>query len=571
MSSKLCAVALVSLLVGCGGAKPRPDDLPRAGDPLAAWVPADSPYVFGAVERAPEGTWSRELTRIAPATERLLNAVDAVAGQLGPEALGFELQAVLGLLGELRGRMSPQGLTQLGIDLEAPMLIYGVGLMPAIRGRLASGERFRATLDRVFAHLRLTPQTLDHHGVRAQVVDLLGGELQLVVAVQGDELATALFTPGTRDLVLDAVLLGRLGGPSLATTGALERLARAYDVRAWGLGYLDHLRLLEALTPAATGLNGRVAAALGAPELPPGCLPEVRRLVEAAPRLAFGARAVDARRSHWVAQLELASDVAAMLANARATVPGLGADLHRGSFATFGVAIDLQKLAFDLLERLGELRTQPYTCESLQALNPLAENAVAFRETLAAYPALHGFDLAISTLRMDDGVPQVVQGTVVVASPQAAQLVDIAATLLPAVAELGLRPDARPVRLPLADFGVPDLGDLWVALTQSALGAAFGGATPESLTRVLTAPPAPTAPMIFARLDRAAFERLDTEETIAGIALMAGEGDDPAVAELIAALRAFGEAVASQYGELTVSGAPTPTGLAFEIQQALVP
>jgi hypothetical protein len=87
-------------------------------------------------------------------SEPLLKQADELLGQaLATNPGGDEPAArVLRAAGaEIRGKLSLEGLQTLGFDLDARSVIYGLGLLPAMRVHMKDATALRATIDRIQA------------------------------------------------------------------------------------------------------------------------------------------------------------------------------------------------------------------------------------------------------------------------------------------------------------------------------------------------------------------------------------------------------------------------------------
>ena len=144
-------------------------------------------------------------------------------------------------------------------------------------------------------------------------------------------------------------------------------------------------------------------------------------------------------------------------------------------------------------KRAGAIATAPYACESLAWLNSGAAQAQAALGNPALYtvaPVFRGFHAILEEFALDAQMqPTAVAGALVIGSPNPRSLVAMAATVLPQLATLELKPDGavKPLELP----PLPNLPSIpaWVAMTDQLLGVGFGTGADARLPGYLQSDP----------------------------------------------------------------------------------
>ena len=387
----------------------RPADDLAAVDPQARaflrHIPADTPYALVGA-----GAGARELLeKVAPVLEPVLELVGReLAAHIDPtlaEALALEL----------RGRLSPAGLDQLGIDVDARYAIYGLGLLPALRVQVREPAALEAALWRVAqaAGPALVAKRRDGY----DYWELRAGSLAVLVAVVEDQLVVGMAPSGLRDRVF-ALLLGQeLPARDLGSSARYQQLAEVYGLGERSAGFIDGRVLAEALLGEGDALNRDVAAAL-APELAAGwpglgadCKQQIRSLVALAPRVVFGSEALGGDGFTGKLVLELRPDLAQELMSMRAAVPGLTPAQQAGAMVAIGAGLDLDRALRFLADRGGAVQRAPYGCPTLAPLNAANDRMLArLAELPGAARKARGFTFVLEELADFNAVPTAIRG-----------------------------------------------------------------------------------------------------------------------------------------------------------------
>ena len=104
-------------------------------NPLLAYAPADTAYVFADLEPTPEEITSAYVERFQPVLDLMSEQVDEFqqnyhAGNLEGNELA---RLAMAFLDELGGDLSTENLEKLGISLQAHHAIYATGVFPVAR------------------------------------------------------------------------------------------------------------------------------------------------------------------------------------------------------------------------------------------------------------------------------------------------------------------------------------------------------------------------------------------------------------------------------------------------------
>jgi hypothetical protein len=473
-------VAVLAVLASCTR-----EPASTTGDELLAVVPADAPYAFVSSRPMPEALrerlgdhYARQLASqramVARMQQQLASTeqVDTLSEELGQ--LFVVLNAVLR---EFEGRETAASLRELGIEPVTRSVLYGIGLLPALRVEIADAARLGATLDRIEkrAGLAAARGTLDEQEYRR--IDL--GKTDLVIAVTASELVVGLLldTLFERDLPL---LLGQQNpSPSLADSGEISDLIARHGFAGYGEGFIDLEAIVAVLIGDGSGRARETVEVLGlATDVPSaGCRQLARGLVEGAPRLVMGVTAADEHKIEVRGIWETTPGVAAYLQKLAAPVPGVG--VPGDGLISVGAGMDMPQLRNAIEALLTEITEQGSACESV---DPDVMKAIMPQLNLALGPltaGIKGFNLQIDDVQIDPGTlqPTQVRGGLLAAVDDPRGVFALGAMLNPELARIRLPQDGSFITLPQAHAIAGELPPVRVAARDNALLLVTGADT----------------------------------------------------------------------------------------------
>jgi len=476
---------------------------------ILSYIPAETPYAFLSTEPLPD-----ELAdKVEGATDNMLAAYQRVIRYLMADQLvklagkpgGAEkAERLRGLVEEITGLMSVEGIRGAGIARDSAFAVYGYGLLPVIRVELADRRAFEETIAGIEAQAgqELPVATLGASEYR--YLDL--HPLRLVVLTT-DEYAVMSIVPGSYDesQLSRAVGLEKPRVP-LARTKLLAELDKAYGLTGHLRGFVDVERVAATFLGDPGGLNADLLAAVGhdAATISEVCKAEIAGLARVAPRIVFGHTRVTPAQVDSRMVIELRKDLAEGLSTLPAVVPGLGSD--PGGFFAFGLGINPLAARNFYEARLDALEAEPFKCEEFSELQagaasgrealdkPVPPVIYSFRGFLAHISRVEGLDLA------SDAPPESVDASLLLAIENAEDLVTMAAMVNPEIAALNLLPDGKPVRLELTQLA--ELAqDAFAALSAGALSVAIGQDAERKAASMLTARGIEPPPLISVSVD----------------------------------------------------------------------
>jgi hypothetical protein len=509
--------ALLLTLSSCGDSEDATSvSVVEAGNPLLAYVPADSPYLLGNLAPISDEIIDTYLTRAQPALDAIQDEVSRSLASMeddsGSDATDddSDVQAtrlMQAVLQELDGKFNRAGLQSLGFDLQSYQVVYGMGMFPVVRLGLTDAGALRATIQRVLGKAGIDATERDIQGVKYwrladdATPDATAG---LYVAILSDHLAVSLFPPLAEDELLPAFL--GLSRPADSDAAArLERLNADNDYTPFGSGILDLNLLLDAFTRPDTAFARTLAARsdTSVTDLPPECLSELRQIVSYAPRLTFGTTELTTHAVGIQYRVETQPTLAQELAALVADIPL--ADPLSKKFVEFSFGMRLGALRDFLRDKMASIQANPFQCEHLQDLNDSA--AEAFASLNQPLPPLinnfRGLRASLAKLSIDDYTNDT-EGMAAIHVEKPLMFVNMGQMFVPDLENLALEPGQPPVRLPQSILPMPDVV-AYAALTDDAIGLSIGEGQENDLPAYLSRKAGSDGTFLSANYDLSAY------------------------------------------------------------------
>jgi len=497
---RFAACALSAALVSACSNQPQPDN----NEPLA-FVPADTPYVYGNLDPLPAAVteqWSKRMQEYWPT---LLGVYDDLLQKAATEQKDAQAQRWIRvartLLDEVKTHDSWAKLREIGFKPDSRVAFYGVGLVPVLRVELGNAAAFKAEVARIE---HATGEQVPVAKTGTQEYWQLGSDkLAAAIAIEGTHLVVTMLPPGASDALKQNLLGITRPAQNLAAAGTLQALAKQYGYSPFGTGYVDFVRLTERFTSAPTGSDAEFAKALSVPDntVDAICRGEYLAIAHKFPRFVMGAEELNTQRVRVGAQLEIEAALAQQFAAAIGAAPGTGAP--GTGVVDFSIALPVLKLKDFWIKQALSVATKPYACASLAKLNDGFRESAAkvditvpppFSDAVGLRVTLENFSLDPAGGKMPDA-----SGKLLFASTNPQAALAMAQLAVPGLAQLKVAPDGKAVALP-ADL-VPGIKTppMWVAMSDKAIATATGtGQTPATLEDYLRAPAA--SEPVFLRL-----------------------------------------------------------------------
>ncbi len=527
-------IACVVLGLACGGAPRGGPTSSGTGLQLLAHVPADTPYLFGALEPIDPVVRDFMLRGVEPKMKELAQAMQ----QLGNDRtqLPAWMRAALVVVDELQGKPPNEWWAALGFDPRGRFIVYGLGLWPVMRIDVGDPARLRRVFERALAagHLEGNARTA---GARTYWSFELGTLTVVAAIVDGEggqpaQLVTALLPRASLAAGLPHVL-GTERPQTPISMRAITELTTRHHLLSFMLWDIESRRVVDLLTRPTTQLDREITNRIG--PISTACRADLDRVATAFPRLVFGYRAVDAASFDATVAVEASPAITSGLASLRTASPGVvHVHAHDALFA-FGAAIDSDRLASWIGSVARALRDKPFSCSWFTWINDGAswlDNTLADKSVLSLWRGWRGFAVTVDDIDVE---ARTAKGDVLVVGAHAADVVNKLTAVIPALAALQIRPDGAPVALPVQQFGIPWVDSAHVALETDRLALAFGGNSRDRVRSRLASRAPAKSPLLMFYSDGARFNQLlgqlgkPQENTQLGTFTMAVDVTDKAI------------------------------------------
>jgi predicted small lipoprotein YifL len=462
-------VMLAALLAAAGCGRKVDVDSPLA------FVPADTPYVFANIEPMPDAMvaqWRQQMQAAWPLmTDAVEHALVEIDKKPDAEGTGRVLHA---LFDEFRNRSTPEQWQEIGLGPKVRAAIYGVDLLPVVRLELADPDAFRAAIARIEKNAGASLATI-HIG--DQEVRRFGdASVTGLLAIEGRHLVLA-FVAGDADEASKRRVLG-LDKPahSMADSGALAEFNKTRAYLPYGSGWIDTRRViaLAATSPA-------VAKAVGdAGNLDAGCREELDAVASKMPRFAFGYTELGAERMTMHARVDLAPSIAQALIAVGSSTPGTASP---DALIDMAFALPILRTKDFWVAQADAVAKSPFHCALLAPLNDAFVKAKSQLDQTVPPPLadLSGVRMTVSHFAWPQGAVDAqampdVSGSVLVGSNNPSFLTNLAQLSVPALRDIKLAADGKPVSIPASVLPGAAAGklDLNVAMSAKMLGLSVG-------------------------------------------------------------------------------------------------
>lgn len=557
--SLACAAALTFSLGGCG------DDAKQTSSPLA-FVPADSPYVFGNLEPMPADVsqaWLAmlgELPRLYTLQLKQVRAALQREGDADPVLLGV----IDGLQAEIEGKSFEQILQGFGYSMQTRIALYGLDLLPVARVELADPDATRAAIARIEAKAGQPLPTAKVGELSYWKLAPKDSELMGVMAIIDNQLVLSVAPTAADDALLNQVFGLTRPDTSILDSDGLAKLNATYGFAPNGSGYFDLQRIWQLIAQPSTPLQSAFMRAFEftPPELDEACKQEMAALTKAWPRSSFGYTRLDARTAdmRWVT--EAPAQVLSDLRSLQAPTPGLAAAESALFNMSFAMKIDaIPPVANRWADAVA---AAPWQCEFLQPMNQAfadLRTGAANPGIYAAAPVVQSFNVLLTHFKTSPEMTQPeFKGKLLIGSPSPAALVSMLKAYVPGMAALEVPADGTATALP----ALPDMPialPMFAAQTEKVFGVAFGEGEDASLSAAMQMD-STLQPLMTVAYDGALYgELLGMLEP-----MMLAMGDDAEAKDAAEMLKVTRELYAKMFGRLAMQMVVTEQGIEL-IQQ----
>ncbi len=488
-TTRYLAIGLASIMLAACSRKDK--------DAPLAFVPADTPYVVANLDVLDDGTRKALLAQADAQLPAQLAQMDAAADQLA-EKDPDGARLLRALRAEFSGNTVEGFVKSAGLDLKGYSAFYGLGLAPVLRFQLDDPAAFEAFIGRLETAYgkKFAVATEGKQSYRKYLSAESGTEV--IVATIGKQAVAALLPANPPQPMLREALGLDRPQQSMQDDGRLAVLAKTKGYKKLLVGELDLTRVLplvlgdkDALAEAVRKAHAQAESAkTGEPvanqlQTSPACSTEAARIAARVPTISFGYTRLDARHQDGRVDIALAGDISKTFAGLKVDLPGLG----QGGTAPFdlSLALPISTLRTFWLTQADAVAAKPFTCPALDGLNEgFAKLGPAMQKAaIPPFGDLLGVRVALDSLapNPNSSLPTL-SGRLVLATSNPSGLLAMGQMMVPALTQLKLSNDGKPVALPAQMTGM--LGQpAWVAMADKALALGVGAGEEAKLADTL--------------------------------------------------------------------------------------
>jgi hypothetical protein len=486
----LTLIAITALLfTACNRESTEVATVKENTNPLLAYVPADTAYVFANLEPTPKELTDAYVARFQPVFEVISKKVtqfqaDYDSGTYQDNQIAKLATAVLD---ELGGSLSSENLEKLGISMQAHQAIYAMGVFPVIRLGLSDAQALRVAIGRIEAKMGFELPVKELNGASYWRITEDDMPVGVYIAILDQQLAISMFPANAEDSLLASFLGQEMPTESMAATNALAIMNSQKGYTGYGSGILDLQKLADEMLNPDSATHTYLGPDMGFdPSLFDAvCVAEAKSIIAKAPRMTAGTTKLTANEIGMRYEVEIEDSLASGLAALVSDTPVAEDGDHLFSAS---LALQIGKLRNFVLEKVNAIVATPYQCEVLQELNRNATELVA-QLNIPMPPMVN--NLMGVRVKVDDFNPtgQIPKGNGLIAihvdKPE--MFVGMASMMVPGFENLDLANQSEPVKIPAEMLHMEDL-DVFALMSDNAIGAAVGEQHAKDLVKFMAAP-----------------------------------------------------------------------------------
>lgn len=459
-------------------------------NPLLAYVPADTAYVFAALEPLPEDISDAYVERFQPILDIMSARVEQFkAGyQSGDYHENDMARLVTAVLNELGGSLNADSLEKVGISTQSHQAVYAMGMFPVVRLELNDAQALRDAIGRIEAEMGYKMPVREFNGASFWQVTHAGHPMGVYISIDEQQLAFSVFPVSAEAHLLPSFLGQEMPANSLASSNALAIMNSEKGYTAYGSGFMDIQKLTNELLNSNSDTHTYLGADMGfdPSSLEPVCITELNSIISKAPRMTAGTTQLTANEFAMRYELELESTLTGSLAALVSNVPSAEQGNHLFSAS---VAMNVGKLRNFVLEKATALVSSPYQCEMLQQLNHDAGDLV--KQLNIPMPPMVN-NLMGARVRLDDihpGMdPAQVSGLFALHVEKPEMFVGMANMMVPGFDSLDLTNEGEPVKIPVAMIQVDGI-EVFAMMNDDSIGVSLGQDKAQELNAFMDAAP----------------------------------------------------------------------------------
>lgn len=457
-------------------------------NPLLAYVPADTAYVYASLEPVPKEITDVYVARFQPVLDVMSEQVEKFQTdyETGKYQNKQAAHFVTAVLDELGGNLSAEGFEKLGISLQTYSAFYATGVFPVIRLSLSDEQALRDAIARIETKMGFVLPVKDHNGTSYWRIAEDVSPLGIYLAILDQQVALTAFPVQAEGSLLSAFLGQEMPAESMASTNALAVMNNQKGYNNYGSGFADLKKLADEVfnpnSDTRTYLGPEATSQLDT--LDAVCISEIESMIDKAPRMTVGSTKFSANEIGTRFELEIENSLAMGLAALVSDTPVAAQGDH---LLSASLAVQIGKLRSFMLEKASAIVATPYQCEKMQELN---QQAVQLVEKLNVPMPPMVNNLMGLRVRVDDFDPttEIPKGNGLLAlyvdKPE--MFVGMASMMVPGIEELDLANQSEPVKIPSDLIQVEGI-DIFALVSDNAIGASVGEQHARDLGTFLSA------------------------------------------------------------------------------------
>jgi hypothetical protein len=459
-------------------------------NPLLAYVPADTAYVFANLEPTPKELTDAYVARFQPVLEVISKKVaqfqtDYESGTYQDNQMAKLATAVLD---ELGGNLSSENLEKLGISMQAHQAIYAMGVFPVIRLGLSDAQALRNAIGRIEAKMGFELPVKELNGASYWRITEDGMPAGVYIAILDQQLAISMFPVNAEDSLLASFLGQEMPTESMASTNALAIMNSQKGYTGYGSGILNLQKLADEMLNPDSTTHTYLGPDMGfdPSSFDAVCVAEAKSIIAKAPRMTAGTTKLTANEIGMRYELEIESSLASGLAALVSDTPAAEDGDH---LLSASLALQVGKLRSFVLEKVNAIVATPYQCEELQELNQNAAELVS-QLNIPMPPMVNnlmGIRIKVENFNPTGEIPQG-DGVIALHVDKPEMFVGMASMMVPGFEDLDLANQSKPVKIPAEMLHIEDI-DVFAMMSDDAIGVAVGEQHTGDLVKFMAAHP----------------------------------------------------------------------------------
>ena len=490
-----------------------------AADDIFNHVPAHSPYVIGNVTPLPEPylkkmitTWQKILPYQTKQLETKAVEAEEASKKQSEKTLINLAKAALTEMGAIK---TPEDiLLQWGISPKTSGVIYGLGLLPAIRLQIAEKQKVEQLLTRLEEKSGEKMSTADFNGHSYRYIEIKDKtHLKAIVSVTDNHLVAGL-VPGEQadfDTFLPLLLGQNKPEAPFSRSNFTEKLSK-YNYPGYGDGYIDIQRIAAILRGEGDGLNLASFKALSPePDFKTqiGCNTEFNRsFFENIPRMVFGLKTLTENAFDMEMVLELSTGLIDIFKKLPQPMPDIAS--QPDPMFALGIGANIPELRMSIQRLLQFIIENNQDCPDMDTAR--LKNIMP-KLNMAMSPLISGLHSLIFSLdHMETGennkpVMDTARACIAADMNDPQGIVAMGGAFIPALAKVNIKTDGTPVAVPLEGLPIK-LPGLFVAIKDKRLALAVGAKADQRAKQAVTGGGIADMPLYWMKYQASAWEQL---------------------------------------------------------------